>query len=169
MGNFKWLWLLYEARSIRNFANKFRLKRGNLSNFFNRYINPMLVKIIFDSWYFAMQKKKRNHRCLINNTILHKSPQHRNLCPSTSAFHTPFFLPPSFITGTVLSPSILLPNPFPRLYGTRGFVSAILYRRPISIRIDPPDREGGFCRGQASDIFSPGNIKAANRWRSVSW
>lgn len=120
-----------------------RLKRENLSNFFNRYINSVLVKIILILSILQCDKmQKEKSQMSYKQTILQKSPQHRNLCSSTSAFRTPFFLPPSFITETVLSPSILLPNPFPRLYGTRGFVSAILYR-PISIRIDPPDREGG--------------------------
>ena len=54
-----------------------------------------------------------------------------------------------------------LSNPFQQLYGTRGFVSAILYRRLISIRIDRPDRGMVFAsRGRAYDIFSPENIRA---------
>lgn len=54
-----------------------RLKRENLSNFFNRYINfSRWLKSFLISRYYKMQKKKkRNHRYPINrSTILGANP-----------------------------------------------------------------------------------------------
>lgn len=117
-------------------------------------INSMLNH--FDSQYFCNfvtrdAKKEEKSQILKQTQILHKIlPNIEIFVQALPPFTHRFSFPPRSSPRSY-SPSILLPNPFPRLYGTRGFVSAILYRRPISIRIDPP---GGAVFAEARHIFA---------------
>lgn len=134
-----------------------RLKRENLSNFFNRYINfSRWLKSFLISRYYKMQKKKkRNHRYPINRQFRAQiRPTSKSLSKHFRLSHAVFPSPLIHHRGRILHPSSCQ-TPFHDFTGLEGLSPRSSYRRPISIRIDPPDRERGGGRAVFAEARRP--------------